>query len=69
LFEDLISIQGVGPKTAISVLNGGVQNTINLIAGNDEKVFQKFLIFLKKMLNKLFLNFTENTKNSLRMTK
>ncbi|MGL5205701.1 MAG: Holliday junction branch migration protein RuvA [Metamycoplasmataceae bacterium] len=38
-FEDLLSIQGIGPKTGISILNEGWKNALDLIAqGNWEKL-------------------------------
>lgn len=36
IFEDLISLQGLGPKTAISLLNLGWENLIQLIANEDK---------------------------------
>ncbi|MGL4343081.1 MAG: Holliday junction branch migration protein RuvA [Metamycoplasmataceae bacterium] len=36
-FEDLLAIQGIGPKTAVSILNGGWENALNfIIEGNWE---------------------------------
>ncbi|MDW2906935.1 Holliday junction branch migration protein RuvA [Mesomycoplasma ovipneumoniae] len=65
LFEDLISIQGVGPKTAISVLNGGVQNTINLIAANDWKGLSKIPYLSEKNAKQIVFEFHGKYKKFL----
>ncbi len=41
LFEDLISLQGLGPKTAISILNEGWEKIINLIADGNKDELEK----------------------------
>ncbi|MXR35285.1 Holliday junction branch migration protein RuvA [Mesomycoplasma hyopneumoniae] len=57
LFEDLISIQGVGPKTAISALNSGMQNLINLIAANDWKTLAKIPYLSEKNAKQIVFEF------------
>lgn len=57
LFEDLISIQGVGPKTAISALNSGMQNLINLIAANDWKMLAKIPYLSEKNAKQIVFEF------------
>lgn len=75
LFEDLISIQGVGPKTAISALNSGMQNLINLIAANDWKTLAKIPYLSEKNakqivfeFQKKYERFNENHKNQTEET-
>ncbi|ADQ90632.1 Holliday junction branch migration protein RuvA [Mesomycoplasma hyopneumoniae] len=75
LFEDLISIQGVGPKTAISALNSGMQNLINLIAANDWKTLAKIPYLSEKNakqivfeFQKKYERFNENHKNQAEET-
>ncbi|UIF66824.1 Holliday junction branch migration protein RuvA [Mesomycoplasma hyopneumoniae] len=75
LFEDLISIQGVGPKTAISALNSGMQNLINLIAANDWKMLAKIPYLSEKNakqivfeFQKKYERFNENHKNQTEET-
>ncbi|ATP59568.1 Holliday junction branch migration protein RuvA [Mesomycoplasma dispar] len=70
LFEDLISIQGIGPKTAISALNYGMQNVINLIANNDWKSLAKIHYLSEKNAKQIvfefqrkYKKFVENEKN------
>ncbi|AJC49918.1 Holliday junction branch migration protein RuvA [Mycoplasma flocculare] len=70
LFEDLISIQGIGPKTAISALNSGMQNVINLIASNDWKSLSKIPYLSEKNAKQIvfefhrkYRKFAENDKN------
>lgn len=40
-FEDLLSIQGIGPKTGIAILNEGWKNALDLIAGGDWEQLSK----------------------------
>ncbi|QBY87726.1 Holliday junction branch migration protein RuvA [Mesomycoplasma hyopneumoniae] len=75
LFEDLISIQGVGPKTAISALNSGMQNLINLIAANDWRTLAKIPYLSEKNakqivfeFQKKYERFNENHKNQTEET-
>ncbi|WP_348602520.1 Holliday junction branch migration protein RuvA [Mesomycoplasma hyopneumoniae] len=75
LFEDLISVQGVGPKTAISALNSGMQNLINLIAANDWKTLAKIPYLSEKNakqivfeFQKKYERFNENHKNQTEET-
>ncbi|AAV27571.1 branch migration of holliday structures; repair [Mesomycoplasma hyopneumoniae 232] len=75
MFEDLISIQGVGPKTAISALNSGMQNLINLIAANDWKTLAKIPYLSEKNakqivfeFQKKYERFNENHKNQTEET-
>ncbi|WNM16716.1 Holliday junction branch migration protein RuvA [Mesomycoplasma ovipneumoniae] len=65
LFEDLISIQGVGPKTAISVLNGGLQKAIDLIAANDWKGLAKIPYLSEKNAKQIVFEFHGKYKKFL----
>ncbi len=40
-FEDLLSIQGIGPKTSIAILNEGWKKALDLIAGGDWEKLSK----------------------------
>ncbi|AEC45692.1 Holliday junction branch migration protein RuvA [Mesomycoplasma hyorhinis] len=42
LFEDLISVQGIGPKTAIAILNQGWETAMSYIADGDWKKISEF---------------------------
>lgn len=55
IFEDLISLQGLGPKTAISPLNLGWENLIQLIANEDkDKLCEASYVSLRIANNIIF---------------
>lgn len=55
IFEDLISLQGLGPKTAISLLNLGWENLIQLIANEDkDKLCEASYVSLRIANNIIF---------------
>ncbi|BAQ54216.1 Holliday junction branch migration protein RuvA [Mycoplasmopsis arginini] len=55
VFEDLISLQGLGPKTAISILNSGWENIINYIANSDKEKLTKIPYVSNKIANSILL--------------
>ncbi|BAP39347.1 Holliday junction branch migration protein RuvA [Metamycoplasma canadense] len=59
IFEDLISIQGLGPKTAISILNEGWENIINYIASSNKEMLTKIPYVSAKIANAILLTFKE----------
>lgn len=55
IFEDLISLQGLGPKTVISLLNLGWENLIQLIANEDkDKLCEASYVSLRIANNIIF---------------
>ncbi|TPR54088.1 Holliday junction branch migration protein RuvA [Metamycoplasma neophronis] len=55
IFEDLIALQGIGPKTAISILNYGWENILSFIAeGNKEKLSEIPFVSAKLANNIIF---------------
>ena len=65
LFDDLLSINGVGPKTALSLLKEGEEMLINIIANKDlenlnnfqnKKINKIMPLMLKKPLKNLGFN-------------
>lgn len=55
IFEDLISLQGLGPKTAISLLNLGWENLIQLIVNEDkDKLCEASYVSLRIANNIIF---------------
>ena len=57
LFEDLISLQGLGPKTAISILNEGWEKIINLIADGDKDELEKINYVSSRVANNIVSNY------------
>ncbi|ENY70001.1 Holliday junction branch migration protein RuvA [Mycoplasmopsis arginini] len=55
VFEDLISLQGLGPKTAILILNSGWENIINYIANSDKEKLTKIPYVSNKIANSILL--------------
>ena len=56
IFEDLISLQGIGPKIAISILNEGWEKIIAMVANEDKEALQEIFNFkdkYAKLLEKL----------------
>ncbi|WP_330463601.1 Holliday junction branch migration protein RuvA [Metamycoplasma gateae] len=59
VFEDLISLQGLGPKTAISILNIGWENIINYIANSNKEELTKIPFVSSKIANSILLTFKD----------
>ena len=57
LFEDLISLQGLGPKTAISILNKGWEKIINLIADGNKDELEKINYVSSRVANNIISNY------------
>ena len=57
LFEDLISLQGLGPKTAISILNEGWEKIINLIANGNKNELEKINYVSSRVANNIVSNY------------
>ena len=57
LFEDLISLQGLGPKTAISILNEGWEKIINLIADGNKDELEKINYVSSRVANNIISNY------------
>lgn len=57
LFEDLISLQGLGPKTAISILNEGWEKIINLIADGNKDELEKINYVSNRVANNIVSNY------------
>lgn len=57
LFEDLISLQGLGPKTAISILNEGWEKIINLIADGNKDELEKINYVSSRIANNIVSNY------------
>ena len=57
LFEDLISLQGLGPKTAISILNEGLEKIINLIADGNKDELEKINYVSSRVANNIVSNY------------
>ena len=72
LFEDLITINGIGPKTAIGLLKEGKEMLINLLASGDVEGLASFPYLGVKTANQIifelsdkYKNMTTNNKNTL----
>ena len=57
LFEDLISLQGLGPKTAISILNEGWEKIINLISDGNKDELEKINYVSSRVANNIVSNY------------
>lgn len=57
LFEDLISLQGLGSKTAISILNEGWEKIINLIADGNKDELEKINYVSSRVANNIVSNY------------
>ncbi len=63
LFEDLISVSGIGPKTALNLLKEGHQNAINLISDGDAQKLAKFPSLGLKTANQLIFELKDKYVN------
>ena len=59
IFEDLIALQGLGPKTAISILNFGWENIINYIANGNNEELVKIPYVSSKIANNIIFTYKE----------
>ena len=62
LFEDLININGVGPKTALSLLKEGKDYLINIIANEDLESLNSFPYIGRKTASQLLFELSEKYK-------
>lgn len=53
LFEDLLSVNGIGPKTALNILKEGSENAISLIAQADVKTLSAIPLLGTKGANQI----------------
>ena len=78
-FEDLLSIQGIGPKIAMSIIGANWKNIMNDIANSNieniskipyvgEKIAKKIILDFQKKYDSLSINKEEN-KNKLEVYK
>ncbi|ENY68682.1 Holliday junction DNA helicase RuvA [Metamycoplasma auris 15026] len=59
VFEDLITLQGIGPKTAISILNAGWENIISYIASSNKEELTKIPYVSSKIANAILFSFKD----------
>ena len=59
IFEDLISLQGIGPKIAISILNEGWEKIIAMVANEDKEALQEINYVSGKIANNIIFNFKD----------
>ncbi|AWX42825.1 Holliday junction DNA helicase RuvA [Metamycoplasma cloacale] len=59
IFEDLINLQGLGPKTAIIILNQGWENIISWIANGNYEQLQKIPYVSHKVVNNMVFSLQE----------
>ena len=62
LFEDLININGIGPKTALSLLKEGKDYLINIIANQDLESLNSFPYIGRKTCSQLIFELSEKYK-------
>lgn len=63
LFEDLISINGIGPKTAIGLLKEGKDMLISLLANGDIEGLSSFPYLGAKTANQIIFELSDKYKN------
>ncbi len=63
LFDDLLSINGVGPKTALSLLKEGEEMLINIIANKDLENLNNFPFIGRKTANQVIFELSDKYKN------
>ncbi|MBN4089502.1 Holliday junction branch migration protein RuvA [Mycoplasma enhydrae] len=59
VFEDLISLQGLGPKTAISILNVGWENVIHYVANENREALTQISYVSNRIANAIILTFKD----------
>ncbi|WP_373441289.1 Holliday junction branch migration protein RuvA [Metamycoplasma equirhinis] len=65
IFEDLIALQGLGPKTAIAILNLGWENVLNYIATEDCNSLMKVSYVSQRIANNIIYNYKEKYRKFL----
>ncbi|WP_373440588.1 Holliday junction branch migration protein RuvA [Metamycoplasma equirhinis] len=65
IFEDLIALQGLGPKTAIAILNLGWENVLNYIATEDCNSLMKVSYVSQRIANNIIYNYKEKYQKFL----
>ena len=63
VFEDLISINGVGPKTALSLLKDGHEIIMELIATGDSKSLSSYPYLGGRTANQIIFELADKYKN------
>lgn len=63
IFEDLISLQGIGPKIAISILNEGWEKLLLWLQMKIKKRYKKLIMLVEKLQIILFLISKINMQN------
>lgn len=63
LFEDLISLNGIGPKTAVNLLKDGYEKISEYIANGDVELISKFPSLGVKTASQIVLELSEKYKN------
>ncbi|MGY6171764.1 Holliday junction branch migration protein RuvA [Candidatus Mycoplasma pogonae] len=65
LFEDLLSISGIGPKTAISILEHDFQHLVHLIANGDVSELAKVKYITAKSAKQIVFSLSEKYQKLL----
>ncbi|MGZ9413188.1 Holliday junction branch migration protein RuvA [Mycoplasma sp. 480] len=65
LFEDLLTISGVGPKTALSFISEGWEKGINLIAEGDWERLSKYTYISQKIARQIVFDFQNKYRKIL----
>lgn len=65
MFEDLITVQGIGPKTALAFLNNGWWKCMSLIAEGEWEIISKFPYISMKMAKQIVLDFQNKYKKMI----
>lgn len=69
MFEDLISINGIGPKTAIGLLKEGKEMLMNLLAKGDVEGLSSFPYLGVKTANQIVFELSGKYKNMMAKNK